>query len=464
MQMATKIIKIKVQNLKAVKEAELNLKGCTAIITGANNSGKSSILKSLIDRIQSKKPELIVKQGEKNGLYEMELSDGCKIIWKFSEKSDAINYITKEGFAIKTGVIEQLQNKYLGGKKTFDIDKFLQIGAKEQEKMLCKNLDIDLTQIDVEYKSAYEDRTQANNLLKTLQLQKNELPEEIDAPDVEKLKIKKTAIEKSINEKMQTIRDANDQVKNNWLFMNEHEKDEVERFNKEQSDIDNAKKSAINSKFIIENELKKLHAIGFDFIEITTLNNFVSSLPEALPKKIFQKLPEPEYQKIEIDNSELVEINNQIDIAQKQAVKYAINQQIISNYNNWLEQVQKAKETAAKYDAKVKEIELRKQEIIKSANLPEHFTFNENGLLYKGFELNRQSQSSSALYIAGLKLATMNLGELKTVHFDASFLDKNSLQEVQNFANTLDLQLLIERPDYNAGEIQYQIIENNETI
>ena len=44
------------------------------------------------------------------------------------------------------------------------------------------------------------------------------------------------------------------------------------------------------------------------------------------------------------------------------------------------------------------------------------------------------------------------------MHFDASFLDKNSLAEIQLWANENDLQLLIERPDYDGGDIQYKII------
>ena len=66
----------------------------------------------------------------------------------------------------------------------------------------------------------------------------------------------------------------------------------------------------------------------------------------------------------------------------------------------------------------------------------------------------------SQKYIAGLKLGAMVLGELKTMHFDASFLDKNSLNEVQEWAERNSYQLLIERPDFDAGEIKYEIIEN----
>lgn len=44
------------------------------------------------------------------------------------------------------------------------------------------------------------------------------------------------------------------------------------------------------------------------------------------------------------------------------------------------------------------------------------------------------------------------------MHFDASFLDKNSLREIEFWALNNDLQLLIERPDYDAGEIKYEIL------
>ena len=66
--------------------------------------------------------------------------------------------------------------------------------------------------------------------------------------------------------------------------------------------------------------------------------------------------------------------------------------------------------------------------------------------------------SSSSKYIAALKLGAMVLGEIRAMHFDASFLDKNSLSEIQDWANENDLQLLIERPDFDGGEIKYEII------
>lgn len=97
--------------------------------------------------------------------------------------------------------------------------------------------------------------------------------------------------------------------------------------------------------------------------------------------------------------------------------------------------------------------------MISGANIPKDFEIVDSEIHYKGLPLNNNQISSSSKYIAALKLGSLSLGELKTMHFDASFLDKNSLKEVQSWAEKNDYQLLIERPDYDGGEIKYEIIE-----
>lgn len=75
-------------------------------------------------------------------------------------------------------------------------------------------------------------------------------------------------------------------------------------------------------------------------------------------------------------------------------------------------------------------------------------------------QLDKNAQSSSAIYIAALKLASMKIGKVRTLHFDASYLDKNSLNQIEEWANENDLQLLIERPDFDAGDITYKVIRD----
>jgi hypothetical protein len=52
----------------------------------------------------------------------------------------------------------------------------------------------------------------------------------------------------------------------------------------------------------------------------------------------------------------------------------------------------------------------------------------------------------------------MGIGDIKTLCFDASYLDKNSLLEIEKWAADKDLQLLIERPDFDGGELRYEIL------
>lgn len=181
-----KIKKIEVQNFKAVSDKELNLNGCSAIITAANDSGKTSILRGLVDRFKSEKPEIIVKEGEEKGFNNIELTDGSRIEWNFTDKSERFAYVTKDGVKQTTGVISAIGEKYFGRK--FDIDSFLNSSPKQQEKELQSIVGIDFSDIDERYKQAYDERTEANRELKRIASQKVEAPEAVKEPDIDSIK------------------------------------------------------------------------------------------------------------------------------------------------------------------------------------------------------------------------------------------------------------------------------------
>jgi hypothetical protein len=67
----SKIKTIKFQEFKAISEFEANFNGCSAIITGGNNKGKSSFLKGMPDRIRFIRPDVLVKEGSTKGKGEM---------------------------------------------------------------------------------------------------------------------------------------------------------------------------------------------------------------------------------------------------------------------------------------------------------------------------------------------------------------------------------------------------------
>lgn len=427
----TKIVKIKVKNLKAIADEEIILDGESIIVTGANDSGKSTLLCSLIERIKSNIPEKIVRQGESDGFYEMELTDGCKITWRFTENSENITFTTKEGFPVKTKVIETLQKRYFASKKTFDINKFINSSPKEQQKMLCQLLGLDFSEIDSRYKQAFDKRTIANSELKLLIGQKKQKPTFFEKPDEAKLKSKKELL---------------NSIRENWEMENDKLREEVDTFNQLQFDIE-------TNLIKFKNELHDIESVSNNFkqyIDFEGIEKFIAQLPVPKEKKKFEKTPFPKEKTIEIEKS--------IESFQEDEKKYAVYERELLEYEKWVEIGKKARIEYERLDELVNSIELEKKKIIESANMPEGFEFSDNGLIYNGFELNQNAQSTSAIYIAGLKLATLNIGELECIHFEASALDRKKLNEVQKYANSIGLQLLVERPDFDGGDLKVEII------
>jgi len=427
-----KVNRIEVQNFKAIGNEVVDFNGCSAIVTGGNNKGKTTLLKGLINRFRSEKPELILKEGEKKGYSVLELTDGSRFEWKFTGKSESFCLITKEGVKQTTGVLKSVGLRYFG--TNFDIDKFLNSSSSVQSKILQKLIGIDFTDIDARYKIAYDNRTYANKRFTQIAGDKQEAPQKIVFKDVEKLK-----------EQIYTIELKNDNSVKNYRIKNNQARTEIENFNSKQNIIENAN-NVLKAKF---SELKRFKNSDFEkFINFEEAERFILNLEIPKEIKIFTEIPFPERIKTN-------DLQNEITEIQTQQINYNVK---LNNYNLWIEQGQEARTEKEKYEKEVKKILEEKQAIIKKAKLPENFKFTGTGINYNGFPLSSNQVSSSQKYIAGLKLGAMVLGELKTLHFDASFLDKNSLQEVQDWAIANDYQLLIERPDFDGGEIKYEII------
>jgi len=430
--------RIEVSNFKAVKNNSVDFNGCSAIITGGNNKGKSSLLKGLFDRFRGEKPELILKDGEEKGYSILELTDGSIIEWVFNEKTEKFIYITKDGIKQTTGVLSMLGNKYFGQK--FDIDKFLNSTPKEQIKSLQKLVGLDFTEIENKYKVAYDERTIANSELTKLRNQKVDKPELVEKPEIEKFK-------SVLNE----YNEYNLKLRENWKSENEKHLQEIEKFNEKQKQL----RQTIEFKKIALTELEytaKKYDV-WSYILNDDLDTFINSMKSPEELKSISNLPEPDYKST-------LKIQNDIDNANEQLRKYDAYERDLIAYDNWVEAGKQAKINAENADKKVKEIEQEKLNLIKSANIPAEFEITENGLLYNGLPLSNNQLSSSSKYIAALKLGYLVLGEIKTMHFDASFLDNNSLSEIKTWAESIDLQLLIERPDFDGGEIKYEIIKN----
>lgn len=431
-----KVINIKVKNMKSIMDQELILDGCSVIVTAGNGKGKSTLLKSLFDRIKGEKNENILRTGESEGSQIIEFNDGNKLEWKVTDKTESFTLTTKEGLKVKS--IKQIKELYFGA-ENFDINNFLELSSSKQAEKLLKLVNIDLTELNENYKRVYEKRKEVNYNFDALTKNKIEKPLEVEKPEIDSIK-KELENAKSENTKRYSIAKVDYQKKQN----------DVNEFNNIQDQL-TIQLEIQNSRLVdVEKYLK--HYSFESYFDFEKAKLFIESLEKPLEFK-----ENPEFEEPELIN--IQELERKLEAANDQLRKFDLYEYQLKQYNEWVENGKKARELKDSLELELKEIEKKKLEILESANLPEGFSFNDYELLYNNYPLDTKSQSTSALYIAGLKLATINLGNLKTIHFEASALDKQSLNSVYEYAKSKDLQLFIERPDFEGGEIQYKVIE-----
>lgn len=445
--MSTKIKTITVSNLKAVSNLSATFDGCTALVVGRNNGGKTSFLRGLFDRIRGTKADQPIKQGETEGFAEAILTTGEKLRWDFSQPEgkplkEKLTYTTEKD--IKTALTTELRNKFCP--ETFDVDKFLASTPQAQRKVLQELVGLDFTTIDLRYSEAYKERTAANTRssdAKTL-LEATAPPPKFEVVVMTELNTKKETERARLNELYTKNKLHNDAVRVAH-----------EAASKAQQALTVA---IVNSKTC----LAALQKYGYTGIEVVAFINGLEKLSKPLPA-IIDREQNADYV---AKDGDFILIKERPDDTTLQAIDKKIVDATETNrkaafYTAWIQlQTNKTTAAAAAIEAnnKVVVIEQERLDLIKTANMPEGFTFTDDGIAYNGLAFTREQLSSSGIYIAALKLASMRMGEIRMLHFDASFLDNNSLAEIEKWASEQDLQLLIEQPSREGGEIQYELL------
>ena len=447
----SKIRQIKISNFKSIEEFEADFKGCTAIVIGANNSGKTSFLRGIPDRLRFIRPDVMVRQGEKEGKGEMILTTGERFVWEFDVQGrDKLTYFTNDG--LKQSVTTDIGRKFFP--KVFDIDKFLQSSPKEQVKQLQVIVGLDFTNIDERYAKAYNYRTERNREaeLYHAKLTKMLKVDQVEFVALTELQQRKENEKERIAGEYRQNKASNDKRRDEW-------NKEKERISQDCIEHNTRQKRQIQIADQCRNALRILTENGYTGLEVAA---FVAQLEDqVLPAKDARELPaEPTYIPEMPDSSEL----EKIDAAIFRASEINAAAQKYKDYIDHKNATEKAKDIAKQADEAVRSIEEERRQMIESVNMPKGISFGPDGILVDGLPLDKNQLSTSKLYCAALRIASMNLGEVKTLYFDASFLDRNTLGEIQAWADENDLQLLIERPDFDAGEMRYEIIETLNTV
>ncbi len=431
----SKIQTIKITNFKAISEFEADFKGCTAIVTAGNNKGKTSFLRGLPDRIRFIRPDVMVKDGATAGKGEMTLNTGEKFLWEFDKSGkDKLTYISKDN--IKQNVTTDLGKRFFPA--IFDIDKFLQSTPKEQAKQLQKIIGIDFTEIDTRYQQAYNERTSKNADAEKYHVKLSAMlkVDEVAAVDLTELQSKKELIRQDLNKKYLDNKGKNDVARKEY-------QQKADEFNKA-SLLHTTKLTAIS------NALDTLIANGYTGKDVAKFidENKIFNLPVPVEPTYIPEMP---------DDAPMKAIDAEIMAASETNSKAEKYRQYIEHKTA----TENAKTAADEADSLVKSIEAERNKMIASAKFPKGISITSEGITIDGLPLDKNQISTSKLYTTALRIASMNLGEVKTLYFDASYLDRQSLKEIEDWANENDLQLLIERPDFEGGEIKYELIENS---
>lgn len=447
-----KIKTIEVQNLKAIDFQHLDLNGCSVLVQGGNRKGKSTLLRGFVDRIRGLRPSKAVKIDEKEGRGYIELTNGERFKWEFDvEGKDKLTYITKDGYS--TRVTKEIANKYFP--EPFDIDTFMREQPKQQLKMLADLVGLDFTDIDNEYTIAYQHRTVANAAHKAAKIKFEEIiakPEQVSYVSMSELIAKKGEAEAEFSKQYEANKAHNENLRKEFEAMKDTKRNEVEAFNQTQ------RMRAANKQEAKEH-LDKLVALGYEGKEVI---EWIAALPMPENEREFKSedFTEPSYITELPDKKEIEELDKKIAEAGETNERAAA----YKKYMDLKDEYAKAERAAAEAEEKVQGIVSRKKEMIRTANLPTGIEFGEEGVLIDGMLLQDQNISTSQKYCAAIKLGALKIGEVEALHFDASTLDKKSLLEIESWAANYEgieggLQLLIERPEFDGGEISYKLIQ-----
>lgn len=352
------------------------------------------------------KADNIVKQDYGEGWYTMTLTNGEILHWWINAEGKEQLTITVDGKREK--ITKEMMQYYFPA--TFDVDKFLNEVPGKQRKMLEKLSGLDFSDIDKAYAEATENRAYYK---------------------------KRVAEDEAIKVQWEP----------HWvneIQSTEQVEKEIENFEKHNATYEDIKFKSSLKKSAYQAKLDKI----------------------AEHKKEIERLEEECMQlETEIDKG-AIWLNNPDKQPKSEEDRKALKEKLrdIEKNNDVVTDLQmyaKNKKHLQSYEADVKRILADKDEMIKLSDMPEGFGFDEEGVTYNGFPYNKKNQSSSALYMGALKLAARVIGSVKAIHFDASYLDKNSMQTILDWAESNNLQLLIERPDWNDGPITYELIESN---
>lgn len=415
-----KIIQFNAENIKRLAAVEI-IPGSNLIqITGRNGQGKTSILDAIwwaldTNKVIQSRP---IREGEEKAYVRLDLGD--YIVTKtFKAKGDgevtkSLTVQNRDG--AKYGNPTELLSKFIGD-LTFDPLAFSRMKARDQVSALRALVpDYDFIGADADNKRDFDKRTDVNRKVRELGLRAEAIIVPDDAPteavsssdlmeELNKAMDHNTEVQADINNRdkfNQRIHHMRENVQSRRRAIDELQR----RIAEEQTEIDHAESSITE----LETELAALGDVS-TLIEIEPISQKIAAAEET------NKLVG-----LRTEKAKLASEKEQAE-AESQALTTAID---------------KRKEASA--------------QAVKQANLPiDGLQLTEDAVLFNGIPFEQASDAEQlrvSIAIAGAMNPQLRVIRVR----DGSLLDDEAMKVLEEYANTNDLQIWIERVD-SSGEI-----------
>lgn len=455
-----KVEKVRVKNLLAIQDCELDLKGQLTTVSGGNAKGKSSIVEAFKTLLGGNDPTLVRDGAEEAEVY-VKLSDGTEILKKIREKNPKLAVLqkTQQGSTAAIRAPQTFLDSLLGG-SWFNPISFLLSSRKDRARLLLETvpMEFDKTRLMeivddlVEYeteahplkiiadvlkdvgKRALQEQALVKDKTKTIKKLREDnkvTAEVLDALTTEREKIEeeKNEVLKSVQKETTDIKIASgekvEKIRSEW----EATRKVVDNLSLEKI---KEKEEQIATLKVELDDLRKTHE-AFQVTRRDELNEKideetrnVNAALKDVEAKFNEKLAElkgrGETLNVEIDSSKAKAENlRTADLLDRDRME--------------------AEKKAQKHMLEIDGLERYRKELLEKMPIP-HLEVRDSDVYYNGHPFDRLS-SAEQIQLS-VDLSTLNLGSFRFVVLDgAERLDSSMFQLLREKLESSDIQALV---------------------
>jgi recombinational DNA repair ATPase RecF len=422
-----KIIGLRVENFKRIKVFNLAPKSNVIKITGANASGKSSVLDAVELALLGARggPTNPVRRGAKNGKVVIDLGDFIVTrAWAENAKDAAKGEMwieAKNGLRYST---PQAMLDDLMGRISFDPMAFMRMTPKQQAEELRRLLDIEeeLAKVKADEAEDYKTRRDEDRRRQALVAQRAAIVVAEGLPSKKR----------DLDAMTQELAEAG-----TFNVKIEREKQTREGFERERVQIGRSVEDRSERLEQLRAEIERMEReIGKDRDRLTIIDNEMAS---------WKPLPEPK------NAGELSEA-----IAAARAVNNAIDRRIEAEVKD--AEIAALNKTVESLDVAIEKHRKKAAALIANAKYPvEGLGFTEDMVMYQGLPLAQASTAEQIRVCMALGMAGNPKIRIMRIK-DGSLLDDAGMKVIEEMVEANDFQCLIEQVD-TTGKIGVYLVD-----